>query len=512
MMFPFKKALLAYLVCGIIPAGVAQASNATSTTFQSPQSISDQDSQGMVLGDSPTDLVSFWGGTPIPQPSISGGAGIASNLALSQSNGVIMKYQVQPVVNSQNATTTTNQTTSVTSTLQTGMTYATNSVYAVNKPSFQAGVGVVGVLSATTQTLAINYTNISSGALTPTASETYDVIEFKAGSPIVTSASLSPAAVNINTTQEQIFTLATTAGQPVVCLPGTIALVNKPTAQSGLGYSPFARVVGVNQVGITFSYTGSATTAASSTITPTAAETWTMAFLPQLNAFNPTYIYGIPAGQAAITASTTLEETSQVIGLYANDVISGISRATNQVGMFIAGWRVTSGLPATTSGVIGINYGVVVTSATPTTAEVYLATIQRQVPLNPMMIYSQALNATTCAATTSIEATTTVTGLLVSSSVLINKPSLTPGIIIGNARVSAANTLAVTYMNLTTTSIVVPSETYLIGNVQLQGPGVGVMATSGLFVAQSYFPAAQASVSMAAGLRSQLVAMNLLGA
>jgi len=509
MKFPFNLSILSCLVMGILPTGVAQASNATSTTFQSPRQISDGNSQGEVIGNSPTDPLAFWGGTPGVQPSIPGGAQIAG-VANSVSNGMIVKYQVQPVVNAQNATTTTNQTTSVTSTLQAGMTYATNSVYAVNKPSFQAGLGVVGVLSATTQTLAINYTNVSTGALTPTASETYDVIELKAGSPLVTSAILSPAAVNINTTQEQIFTLATSAGQPVVCIPGTIALVNKPTAQSGLAYSPFARVVGVNQVGITFGYVGSATTAASSTVTPTAAETWNMAFLPQLNAFCPTYIYGIPNGQAAIGASTTLEQTSQVIGLYANDIITGISRATTQPGVFIGSYRVTSGLPATTSGVIGINYGNVVTSSTPTTSEVLLATIQRAVPLNPMMIYSQALNATTCAATTSVEATTTVQGLLVSSSVLINKPSLTPGIIIGNVRVSAANTLAVTYMNLTTTSIQVPAETYLIGNVQLQGPGVGVMATSGLFVAQPYFPAAQASALIAGNLRTALVNLGFV--
>ena len=508
MRFKILQYLVPQALC-VLATSVAQAQTATTTTFQGPRLLSDQNSQGTLLGDTAADLVALYGGTPVAQPT-SLGAQLASQIALSTSNGVIVKYQVQPVVNAQNATTTTNQTTSVSSTLQAGMTYATNSVYAVNKPTHQAGIGIVGVLSASTQTLAINYTNISTGALTPTASETYDVIELKAGSPLVTSASLSPAAVNINTTVEQIFTLATTAGQPNVCLPGTIALVNKPTAQSGLAYSPFARVVGVNQVGITFGYVGSATTAASSTITPTAAETWTMAFLPQLNAFNPTYIYGIPSGATATGNSTTLEQTSQVIGIYANDVITGISRATTQAGVFIGSYRVTSGLPATTSGVIGINYGSVVTSSTPTTSEVLLCTIQRQVPLNPLMLYNALLTATTCPATTSVEVTTTVQGLVVSTSVLINKPTCTPGIIVGNARVSAANTLAVEYMNLTTTSINVPAETYLVGNVQLQGPGTGLMATSGLFVAQSYFPAAQQSMQLAQALRAALVALNAI--
>jgi hypothetical protein len=52
-----------------------------------------------------------------------------------------------------------------------------------------------------------------------------------------------------------------------------------------------------------------------------------------------------------------------------------------------------------------------------------------------------------------VEATTTVQGLLVSSSVIVNKPSYTPGLVVLNARVSAANTLAVTYGNFTTSSI-----------------------------------------------------------
>ena len=64
-------------------------------------------------------------------------------------------------------------------------------------------------------------------------------------------------------------------------------------------------------------------------------------------------------------------------------------------------------------------------------------------PLNPLMLYSQALATSAVAATTSAEVTTTVTGLVVSSSVLINKPSVTPGLLVTNARVSAANTLAV---------------------------------------------------------------------
>lgn len=414
--------------------------------------------------------------------------------------GTIMKYQITIPNNSQTATSVTAQTSQVTTSLQPGVYFATNSVFAINKPALQAGLGNAGLSCATTGIISANFLNVSSAAITNTA-ETSDIIELKAGA-LTTSAVLSPTAVSLNTSSEQIFTLATSAATPVICLPGTVAIVNKPTNQTGLGYSPFARVVGINQVAITFCAVSSG--AVTTAVTPTAAETWTMAFLPQLNAYNPTYIYGIPSGATATGASTTLEQTSGVTGILASDTVVGLTRGTTQVGMFIGSYRVTS------AGVIGINYGSVGGTLTPTTSEVLLATIQRQTPLNPMMIYSQALATSTIAATTSAEVTTTVNGLLVSSSVLINKPSLTAGLMITNARVSAANTLAIQYTNLTTTSISVPSETYTIGNVQLQGPGIGLTTTAGLFVAQSYYPSLQQSVTLANALRSALVTIDAL--
>ena len=412
--------------------------------------------------------------------------------------GTIMKYQNAINPFAVGATTAQQNTSQVTTTLQPGVYYATNSVFAVNKPTLQAGLGIAGVTCGTTGILNVNYLNVSSGAITPTA-EANDVIEIKAGA-LTTTAALSPAIVPLNTSTEQIFTLATSAGQPVICLPGTIAIVNKPTNQTGLGYSPYARVVGINQVAITFCAASSG--AVTTGITPTALENWNMAFLPNLHAFNPMYVYGIPSGATATGNSTTLEQTSGVTGILLSDTISGIARGTTQAGVFIGSYRVTS------AGVIGITYGSVVTSSTPTTSEVLLATIQRQAPLNPMMIYSQALATSSIAATTSAEVTTTVNGLLVSSSVLINKPSLTAGLVITNARVSAANTLAVQYTNLTTTAINVPSETYLIGNVQLQGPGLGLTTTAGLFVAQSFYPSLEQSVTLANALRTALNAID----
>jgi hypothetical protein len=66
------------------------------------------------------------------------------------------------------------------------------------------------------------------------------------------------------------------------------------------------------------------------------------------------------------------------------------------------------------------------------------------------------------AAATSAEQTVTVNGLKVGDVVALTKPTLTAGVGIVNVRVSAANTLAVTFMNATASSVDPASETYTL--------------------------------------------------
>lgn len=70
------------------------------------------------------------------------------------------------------------------------------------------------------------------------------------------------------------------------------------------------------------------------------------------------------------------------------------------------------------------------------------------------------------AANTSAEQTFTVTGLLVDHVVTVNKPTATAGIGIVGARVSAANTLAITFMNSTGGALNPGSETYSVVGVR----------------------------------------------
>lgn len=418
--------------------------------------------------------------------------------------GAITKYQVSVVTNSAAATTTTEQTSKVGSSTSNTWTgpVATTSVVWYNSPASTAGLVPAGIRVSTgqsTSTVAINYANVSNAAVNMAAG-TYDFVELISG-PLTTSATLSPAVVPFNTSQEQIFTITGN-----VCVPGTVGIVNKPTAQTGLGYSPFCRVVGYNQVGVTFFTvsTGSATTGAG--ITPTAAEVYNFAFLPQLNACDPTFQYVVPIAQTATNNSSAVELTSAATGVQATDMVVGISRATTATSLTstaITGGRVTS------AGVLGIQYLSVLGGQTPQSSEMLSVAVMRQTPLNPCMIYNAALTGTTCAATTNIEVTTTVTGLVASTTVAVVKPTLTAGLAVANARVSAANTLAVTYVNLTTNTITIPAETYTIANVQLQGPGVGVVSSgasggAGCSVTQRFYPGVQSTLAMAAALKQAL--------
>lgn len=85
-----------------------------------------------------------------------------------------------------------------------------------------------------------------------------------------------------------------------------------------------------------------------------------------------------------------------------------------------------------------------------------------QVNEDRQAIISQSLDVASVAANTSAEQTFTVKGLKVGDFVRVQKPSLTAGLVIGNARVSAADTLAITFGNLTASPIDPAAETYLI--------------------------------------------------
>lgn len=77
-------------------------------------------------------------------------------------------------------------------------------------------------------------------------------------------------------------------------------------------------------------------------------------------------------------------------------------------------------------------------------------------------IASVTINPASVATITTAEQTFTVNGLLVGDVVFVCKPTNTTGLGIANARVSAANTLALTFVNPTAGAVDAASETYLV--------------------------------------------------
>lgn len=82
--------------------------------------------------------------------------------------------------------------------------------------------------------------------------------------------------------------------------------------------------------------------------------------------------------------------------------------------------------------------------------------------ITKIVVYSQSLDVASVAANTTAEQTFTVTGLTTADKVFVNKPSLNDGLGIVNARVSAADTLALTFVNATAAAIDPAAEAYAI--------------------------------------------------
>ena len=76
--------------------------------------------------------------------------------------------------------------------------------------------------------------------------------------------------------------------------------------------------------------------------------------------------------------------------------------------------------------------------------------------------YTVTIDAVSVAANTTAEQTFTVSGLKTTDLVLVNKPSLDAGLGIAGCRVSATNTLAITYINATAAPIDPSSESYTV--------------------------------------------------
>lgn len=84
-------------------------------------------------------------------------------------------------------------------------------------------------------------------------------------------------------------------------------------------------------------------------------------------------------------------------------------------------------------------------------------------------VIQATIDVASVAANTTAEQTFTVPGLRLRDFVSVNKPSLSAGLGVVNARVSAADTLALTFSNSTAGAINPAAEVYTINVIRAEG-------------------------------------------
>lgn len=364
-------------------------------------------------------------------------------------------------------------------------TVTTTDILVVNKPAAQAGIGIGNARYASATTIGVTFSNITAGTLTPTAAQIYGVTALRNVGGL--TATLTPASVATKTTAEQLFTVA---GLSV----GQLVVVNKPTSQAGLDIVG-VRIAAANTLGITFA------NFTAGTLTPTAGEVYSIAPLDPLDAVSNQMVAQIPiVGTQPVATVTSAEITLTSGDIGTQDVISGVSKPTLQAGLMAGSARVAS---STTIAMTFMN--TTAGTLTPTAGEVQTITIFRQNPVAPLVLYSQTLTPAGVATLTTAEQTFTVTGLVAGSPAWVNKPSAQAGIGIVGVRVSAANTLAINYLNTTTATLTPASETYIIGNFQIP-----IDTTTGNSWIQSISDADANNETLVDNLRAALVSLGLI--
>jgi hypothetical protein len=450
--------------------------------------LSDGNSAGTVLGQSATDLISFYNATPVVQPSGNAEAAITRG----QPCGMIGTFTTAQSPTGISTITTTEKAMTIQSGTGGQFLLAAGDVVYMNKPTSQAGLGMGNVRYSASNSAGVTFSNFSTGTLTPTAGELYSGVILRGFNSI--SATLTPVSVAANTIREQQFSVTGLRA-------GELVQVVKPTAQAGLDIMGM-RVVSNNLLGITF---GNVTAGA---LTPTAAESYLVMCLGGLDAVNNSMMAQVNIGNelAAGLATITTGSIANVIitGLATTDSIVGVSKDTIQAGLGIAGYQVS------TTDALAITWiNPTVGTLTPTASHVYQVSFIRPNPVAPMKLYSSALTPVSVAANTTAEQTFTVVGLIAGTPVWVNKPSSQVGLGIVGVRISTTNTLAINYGNSTAAAITPAAETYTIGNFQVPYHATDNVTSGASMMLQTACGVSQQQSILSNAHRSALVSLGL---
>lgn len=417
---------------------------ASTPTSGLPTQLSAAPPEGTVLGQSATDLISFFGGTPVVQPT----GNAFDPTTRGSAAGAVMTF-----ASSQSPSSVANVTTaekSITAQSGTGatLTPASGDFFLVNKPTTQAGLGIGNVRYSSAGVVGLTLTNFTATTITPTTSEIYGIVGLRGVETL--TVVLTPAAVAANTIVEQLFTVPNIR-------TGAVTAVNKPTSQAGLDIAN-VRAAANDQIGISF------VNVTSGVLTPTAGETYTIMQTNGIDAISNTLMLQTNSTltPAVVATATTADVTITSANVLANDIVTGIQKPTLQAGLGIVSSRVSA---ASTLKATFVN--PTAGTLTPTASEDYTWSLFRPAPAAAAVVYSAVLTPASVAPNTTAEQTFTVTGVVSGSAVLVNKPSAQVGLSIMGARVSTTNVIAINFCNATSATITpTAGETYLVANFQ----------------------------------------------
>jgi hypothetical protein len=269
------------------------------------------------------------------------------------------------------------------------------------------------------------------------------------GTVTVYATTQSPTSVAPNTSAEQALTVTGVA-------TGQLVIVNKPTAQAGLVLGT-ARVSASNTIQVTF---GNDTAA---TITPTASETYLVTAIPA------TMVTTAVLSPSAVQPNSTSTQFFAVPDVGVNAAVQ-VNKPTAQAGLII------TGADSNAAGILAITFAnLTAATITPTASESYLVFCVQGIGIAPVeSTVMPTLTPAAVAPNTSAEQTFTVAGLPAGVPVIVNKPTAQNGLSIGGARVSAANTLAITFVNNTAATITpTATEVYTVGYFPGTTPAAG---------------------------------------
>lgn len=362
------------------------------------------------------------------------------------------------------------------------ISFLTTDALIVSKPSGQT-IGVVNARAQATpaNVVLFDYANVSQASVTPAPNEIYSMAVVR---NVAQAVGLTPQSVPASSCAEQQFNVTGVA-------VGMLTNVQKPSSTPSIGIVG-SRVVSNNLLGVTFLNTSTGA------ITPP-AETYLVTALNGLNAQNNAVIYGVNVGAAGpVIGNTTsafviTEQTFTVSGIGAQDIAMGPPQKPTLQGQIAA-----MSARITTANAIAFGFGTgSVSGISPTASEIYATSVYKSAPPALLTLSSVTLTPVAVGPGQAAEQAFTVTPLAAFSPVLVNRPSATSGLGIGNVRVSAAGVLAITYMNPTTGTILPPAETYIVGQF-MPAPNQGA------YVQMAVVPSLNATVNMANELRNAL--------